>query len=222
MMMTMMTTDKAPWRCCRSRRQHACTVAALLLVMLACSDAASVASPATIEIAVTPASATVSVGQTRQLSAEVRNADGEPMEHTVFWSSSDTTVAVVNSDGIVTARKAGEAQIAATAQGVSATALVRVSAPGSTFKVTHVWVSPVTAVVKANGPQAYRRVQLTATALDDRQQAITGRAVQWKSSKSSTASVNADGLVTGQAPGTVTITATIDGVSGTASIVVVR
>jgi hypothetical protein len=47
-----------------------------------------------------------------------------------------------------------------------------------------------------------------------------GSGVQWSTSASTTASVNASGLVTGNSPGTATVTAAFQATSGTASITV--
>ena len=49
---------------------------------------------------------------------------------------------------------------------------------------------------------------------------VLGSGVQWSSSTSTTASVNSSGLVTGNAPGTATITAGFQATSGTSSITV--
>ena len=66
-------------------------------------------------ITVTPAEATLQVGETVQLTASVApdNAD----DKTVYWSSSNTDVASVSSSGLVTAASIGTATI--TAQDVS-------------------------------------------------------------------------------------------------------
>ncbi len=63
-------------------------------------------------------------------------------------------------------------------------------------------------------------VQLTATTIDAQNATVTGRTIIWSSQTPATATVSASGLVTGVAPGTVTISATADGITGTASIVV--
>lgn len=60
--------------------------------------------------------------------------------------------------------------------------------------------------------------QLTATVRDSAGGTLTGRVVSWSTSNSAIASVSSTGLVTGHAPGTVTITATSEGRSGTARV----
>jgi len=61
-------------------------------------------------------------------------------------------------------------------------------------------------------------LQLTATLKDASGNVLTGRTVMWASSAWGVAAVSAGGLVTGSASGSATITATSEGVSGTALV----
>jgi hypothetical protein len=65
-------------------------------------------------------------------------------------------------------------------------------------------------------------LQLTATASysDQSTSPLTGSSVGWSSSDSTIATISNGGLVTGVAPGTATMTASAQGISGTASITV--
>ncbi len=61
------------------------------------------------------------IGQRQQLAATAQDADGNTISGTQFtWGSSDTTVAVVDSNGLVTANSAGNALVTATSEGKSA------------------------------------------------------------------------------------------------------
>lgn len=62
--------------------------------------------------------------------------------------------------------------------------------------------------------------KVSATAKDASGTTVTGKTVVWTSSKPSVASVNSSGSVTALAAGTTTIKATVDGVSGQASVTV--
>ena len=64
-------------------------------------------------------------------------------------------------------------------------------------------------------------VQLSATTKDSAGNVLTGRTVTWSSSDGSVARVSETGLVTGMGVGSATITATSEGKSGTASVMVV-
>ena len=61
---------------------------------------------------------------------------------------------------------------------------------------------------------------LTATTYDHAGKVLTGRLVAWSTSNPAAATVSSTGLVTAQSPGTATITATSEGVSGTSAVTV--
>lgn len=88
--------------------------------------------------------------------------------------------------------------------------------PPPPAKVARVDVSPSSTTLARSETQ-----QLTATPRDERGAPLSGRAVTWTSSDPAVATVTAAGLVTGVAAGPATITATVEGVPGTASIAVV-
>jgi hypothetical protein len=85
-------------------------------------------------IEVTPATASLSVCATQQLSAVVKAADGTPMTgRNVNWSSSDNAIAVVDRNGVVRGVTAGAAFIEAASGGQVATSTITVVAsPGVT------------------------------------------------------------------------------------------
>lgn len=82
--------------------------------------------------------------------------------------------------------------------------------------VAAVTVTPTTANLETAGAT----VQLQATARDASGNAVTGNPVTWSTSSTAVATVNTTGLVTAVAPGSATITATIAGVAGSASVTV--
>ena len=163
-------------------------------------------------VTVNPASASVQVGQTVQLSATPRDANGNALPgRTVTWASTNTTVATVNGQGLVTAKVVGSATITATSEGQSGSAAITVTAA----PVATVTVSPAAAAV-----QPGQTVQLTATTKDANGNILTGRTVTWASNSNPAATVSSSGLVTGVATGTALITATSEGQSGGAAIAV--
>ncbi len=93
-------------------------------------------------VTVSPASVTVLVGQTVQLTATPKDAGGNPLAgRSVAWSSGNATVATVSGSGLVTARAAGSTTITATSEGQSGTASLTVSV----VPVASVTVSPASA-----------------------------------------------------------------------------
>lgn len=163
-------------------------------------------------IVLAPATATVIVGQALQLTATPRDSAGNAlMGRAIAWTSSDPSIASVSSTGLVTALARGAATITASSEGVNATARLTVAL----VPVDTITVSPATSTLAAG-----RSVQLTARAVDSAGNLLVGRDVEWRTDQPSIATVDADGVVTGIAAGRATITATIDGKSGSAVVTV--
>lgn len=163
-------------------------------------------------VRVSPTTATVFVGASASLDAEVFDAGGGVVTgRQVTWASANSSIATVSESGVVIGMSAGTVAITATASGVSGTAVITVRP----VPVASVDVSPATGSVFIG-----QSVQLSATANDSSGNTLAGRTITWKSSAPSTASVSSTGLVTGLFPGTVTITASSEGKDGTAQVTV--
>ena len=114
----------------------------------------------------------------------------------------------------MTAVAAGVTTITATSGGVSGSATITVSQPPATVTLVVVTAALTNLDEGATG-------QLTATVRDGAGNVLTGKVVTWASSNQATATVTSSGQVAGIAEGdTVTVTATSEGVSGTAKVVV--
>ena len=163
-------------------------------------------------VTVSPVSATIAVGATRQLAAVTKDSAGNTLTgRVVTWTSNNTTVATVSASGLVTAPVAGSATITATSEGKTGTAAITVIV----VPVATVTVSPASATIAVSATQ-----QLTAVTKDSAGNTLTGRVVTWASGNTSVATVNGNGLVTGVVAGTATITATSEGKSGTSALTV--
>lgn len=134
-------------------------------------------------------------GSTYRLKASASNG------HSVTYRSSKSSVASVSASGLITAKKPGEATITVSCDGTSVTCKVTVPEPRVTLNKTK-------ASLYRNG-----KLSLSVTSTSKSQ-------VKWKSSKSSVAKVDSNGVVTAVKHGTATITATVDGVSRTCEITV--
>ena len=141
----------------------------------------------------------INEGATTQLKATVtpENATNK----NVTWESSNTEVATVNSDGLVTGVKEGTATITVKADG-GKTASCTVTVKSTRTEVDGVSISGNTNI-KEKGT-----TQLTATVTPS---SATNKNVTWESSNTEVATVDSDGLVTGVKEGTATITVTAEG-----------
>jgi parallel beta-helix repeat protein len=163
-------------------------------------------------IAVSPDAFSMDVGATTQLAATVRDSNGTVLtDRVVAWTTSNPDVATVSPSGEVTGVSAGSVVITATSEGKSATAAVTVSAV--IVPVSSVVITPATA-----GLYIGRTAQLTATAYDANYTVIAGRPLSWSSSNSSVATVSPTGVVSAVATGSVTVTATVEGHTASASV----
>ncbi len=118
----------------------------------------------------------------------------------ITWTSSDTSKATVSDAGVVTGVALGTVTITATTKdgGKTASKTINVyNRSSGTVHVTGVTLSPKTADVEVG-----KTVSLVATVAPDN---ATNKNVTWISSDTSKATVSG-GVVTGVAPGTVTIT----------------
>ncbi len=163
-------------------------------------------------VTVSPATASIMVGQTVQLTATPKDANGNVLTgRVVTWTISNAGVATVNGTGLVTALAAGAAIITAACESANGTAAIT----STNVPVASVTVSPPTATVTVG-----QTVQLTATPRDASGNPLSGRVITWASSSPTVATVNSGGLVTAPAVGTATITATSEGQSGASAITV--
>ena len=166
-------------------------------------------------VAVSPAADTLVAGDTLRLTAEAADANGHTVGGAEFtWASSDTLVAVVDDAGLVTGHGAGEAEVTATAAGVTGRVELTVVAPAPTA----ITVTPDTVALTALGQTA----QLAAVARDQIGRVIEGEAVFWSSADTLVATVGSAGLVTAIGGGATTIAATVGKVSGTAAVTVMQ
>jgi uncharacterized protein YjdB len=153
-------------------------------------------------VSVSPAAGSVVVGSTLQLTATVspENATNK----TLAWSSGNTAVATVSVSGLVSGHAPGTAAITVTTADGGKTATAQITVTAAPVGVTGVSINPAAAEVEAGNT-----LQLTATVSPAD---ATNKAVTWSSGNTATATVSSAGLVSGIAPGMVTITAaTADG-----------
>ena len=163
-------------------------------------------------VSVSPASSSLLIGATAQLSVVTRDSSNNVVTGRVItWSSSNSSVCRVSTSGLVTAVAAGSATITATSETKAGTAAITVSAPAPA-PVATVSVLPASSTLLVGAT-----VQLSATMRDANNNVLTGRVVTWASANPGIASVSSTGLVRGVGAGSTTITATSETKTGTAT-----
>ena len=209
------------------------TLATMVVVALSswsCGSTAPDVTPKVGAIVVSPASSTITLNAQLPLQAEVRDDSGGVVpDAAITWTVEDSRIVRISADGIVTALAVGTSKVAANALGKSGIATVTVasnspppqspppqspppSAPQAT--VARVDINPATSSLQAGDTQL-----LSATPKDGRGNVIGGKSAVWASDNSAVAAVNGGHVATSKA-GVATITATVDGVKGTATITV--
>lgn len=149
------------------------------------------------------------VGESRELTATTYDAAGNVLPgRAVTWSVQSGSVASVSPSGRIVALGAGATRIEARSEGVTTSV---------TVTVTPVPVGRVTVLPGAVDLVVGERATLTATPGDAAGDPLGGRAVTWSSSAPSVATVT-DGEVRAVGAGTATITATSEGIAGTAAV----
>jgi uncharacterized protein YjdB len=163
-------------------------------------------------VAVLPSEASVIVRGTVALQAVTYDAAGNTLPgRAVVWASSASQIASVDASGAVTGVTAGTATITATSEGKTASATVTVTL----VPVAAVTVTPGSATIVAG-----HSASLSAVATDANGNVLSGRVISWSSANQSIATVNSLGLVTAIGAGTTTISATSEGKSGAAQVIV--
>jgi hypothetical protein len=178
------------------------------------SAAISVVSPAVASVEISGApGAPMLPGETARLAAVAKTDGGLAVPGKSFvWSTSSAAVATVSSDGTVLAVGPGTATIGAATDGKSAAVVVTVEASA----LTRIIIVPAPMLVAVGGSYA-----VTATGADQRGKPIALPQVTFQSSDQTVATVSAAGVVTGAHAGTATLSASAQGVAGTATLNVV-
>ena len=171
-------------------------------------------TPVATSLTVMPSSHTLaSIGATVQLSATVRDQNNNPMTgQTVSWTSSNTAVATVSGNGLVTAVSNGTSRITAQSGSASGSANITVAEPVP----TRIAVTPSSHTLEEIG----ETVQLRATVRDQRNNVMSGQTITWSSGDEAVATVDGNGLVTAVSDGMAEITARSGSLSANAAITV--
>ena len=166
-------------------------------------------------IEVSFASGSITVGQTTQATAVLRDAQGHALTgRTVTWSSADGQLASVSASGVVTGLAAASATIVASAEGVTGVGSITIN-PGAPAPVASISLSAGSTSLVVGS-----MTQISVTLRDAQGNILTGRTLTFTSSAPSVATVNANGVVTAVAAGAASIRVASEGTSGSIGITV--
>ncbi len=168
-------------------------------------------TPATlVSIAITPATPTFAKGTTQKFTAIGSFSDGttQDLSNEVVWSSSTPQTATIDDFGLASSGVPGSTKISSTFRGVTGSSgVVQVSSA----VLTSLAVSPTTVQIAKGTSQ---RLTATGTFSDGTTQDLSST-VTWSSSSPTVASIDANGVATGNSVGSAQMTAAFE--SSTAS-----
>jgi uncharacterized protein YjdB len=169
-----------------------------------------------VGLAISPTNGSIQPGTTQQFTATGTYSDGSTGDVTpeTRWSSSDPTIAAINSEGLASGLSKGVTTISGDCQCYVKKTNLTISS--SAANLTSIAVTPNDPTVNVGNTQQFTA---TGTYSNGTTSVITTSAT-WTSSSSTIATVNSSGLATGVSTGNVTITATSNGVSGTTTLTV--
>jgi uncharacterized protein YjdB len=174
----------------------------------------TVTSATLVSIAVTPSNSSMAIGTTKQFTATGTFSDSSTQDITasVLWSSSDPTVATINNQGLASSVAAGSITITATSGSINGSTGLTVAA-----------VDLVSIAISPANPRMQQHTLLRLTAIgtfSDGSTTTNLSGLAWKSSKPQIASIRSTGIVNAKKLGSVTITASASGISGTTTVTV--
>ena len=149
-------------------------------------------------VSISPATVTIAVGATSQLSKTISPSNAT--NQNVSWTTSNASVATVNSSGLVASVAVGTAIITVTTQDGSFKATSAITVTAQNQSVTAVSMSPANVTISVGATSQLSKTIRPLTA--------TNQNVVWTTSNASVASVNSSGVVASVAAGTATITVT--------------
>ncbi|PKG78374.1 Ig domain-containing protein [Shewanella sp. Actino-trap-3] len=191
-------------------------------VITATSGAISATSVLTVtdatlsSITVTPANPSIPKDQTQQLKATGVFSDGTSTDITASaeWSSANTSVATVNTNGLASGVASGTSDISATSGATSGSTTLTVT----NATLSSLVVSPATpSVIKGMSKQ----FAATGTYSDDSVHDVSTE-VTWSSTDLLVATIDTNGLATGIDAGTSLITATLDTITDDSNLTVIN
>src|SRR6266571_3321883 len=174
----------------------------------------TVSAATLVSIAVTPANSSMAVGTTKQFTASGSFSDSSTQDitTTATWTSLNAAAATINAQGLASSVAAGSTTIKATFGSVS-------GSTGLTVSTAHL----VSITINPANPRISKGTSIRFTAsgtFSDGSVASNLSGLSWKSNHPNVASIRGSGIAHGKKGGSVTISATASGVTGTTTLTV--
>ncbi|HYM79513.1 MAG TPA: Ig-like domain-containing protein [Candidatus Dormibacteraeota bacterium] len=169
-------------------------------------------APASVEI--TPKTLDVHVGERIKFSAAAKDSAGNPIDaKPSVWFAAPFDLAGADESGEVTFHAPGVVTVGAVIAGKTGYATVNVG----NSKIATLEIEPLARAIVAGSAE-----KVTAIARTSNGEPRTDAVIKWTSEKPAIASIDAAGLITGVAPGSVTIRAACGDASSKVTVQVVR
>ncbi|PYO70299.1 MAG: hypothetical protein DMD69_00125 [Gemmatimonadetes bacterium] len=192
---------------------------AVATIVVSCEHPATDPSSSIAQLVVSPQNVTLQQNQAEDFLAVGFTASGDSADIAVSWSATggsiDSSSAGKRHYGHYTSATCGTFTVTATSHPGNVSTAASVTVTGCPLPVASVSVTPATATI--GGGQTAQYAAITRDAFGN---PLGGRTVTWSSSNPAVATVNGAGQATGVAVGSATLTATSEGKSGTAAILV--
>lgn len=165
-------------------------------------------------LVINEASGTVQVGSTFPFTLKFTNNTGAqaPVPVSTVWSSSNTNIATVSAQGIVTGVAAGQTTIRATYNNIIATSTVTVTAASTQESLRIIQQNVTTDVASGNTTYTLEYKNASGTI------APAPANVVWASTNMNVATINNQGVATLVAAGQTVITASVNGITASSSL----
>jgi len=180
------------------------------------STTLTVAAAVLVSIAVTPPNPSIAEGAMQQFTATGTFSDShtQDVSASVTWASGSSAVATISSTGLASGVAPGTSTISASSGGITGSTLLTVTDPA----LLSLTVTPHVATIPLGTTQQFTAVGFFS---DGSTQDVT-TSVHWTSSQGAVATVsnsrNSSGLATSQGVGTTTISASLKGLSDSATL----
>ena len=176
---------------------------AIVAVVTGCSSPTDTTPPGDLTVAtVTLDEAALTfdaLGLTTQLTAQVRNTEGQLLQNGVTWTVANGNAVTVSASGLVTAQGNGTATVRATAGGKTGEVQVTVAQVPAGLLVSA--LPPALTLLGA-------RTALTGTVLDGNDRVIVDAPITWSSSNTAVLPIEDNSVLVAARPGSSVITAT--------------